>query len=105
MHCVNEIYLNFIKIRLMLLLGSMPFHCIVFTLLGYVVRSLTFLKQQFPRNVCGSECFHLSRLVNTLQPLLQEKVNLLDKHNMSRYTNLSAGLRTALKVFYDGINE
>jgi hypothetical protein len=35
------------------------------------------------------------------QPVLQHRLENLDRGNMSRVTNLSAGLKAALKVFFN----
>ncbi|XP_045207654.2 uncharacterized protein LOC123559696 [Mercenaria mercenaria] len=45
--------------------------------------------------------FPLQKLTAKSRPLLQERLDKLDRDSMSRLTNISAGLRMALKVFFD----
>ncbi|XP_052286817.1 uncharacterized protein LOC127882295 isoform X2 [Dreissena polymorpha] len=49
--------------------------------------------------------FPLERLNAQSRPVLQEMVNRLDKGAMASKTNLSAGIRTALKVFYESVKD
>lgn len=48
--------------------------------------------------------FPLAKITDKSRPLLEQRVQTLDLGSMSRKTNLSAGLRMALKVFFDASN-
>lgn len=58
-------------------------------------------QQSFLINTEHSRTEHHKNLLLFPKPFLMEMLNKLDKGGMSQETNLSDGLRMALKVYYD----